>query len=377
MRITTALAACAVILLTAGGGAAASCEGVGANTHLVVLEAQDAASPLSRRRSGVLISRSGLILSVLNLEENGIGASGMLNTDPSALRVNVWSDRTPRDQAVAGVVFGYDAPRNLIAIKISDQDVARLGLDEIGFGRMSGNPPAKVCLAGFREFGGRMNVTTTGNITRLGDGGIHGILDHSAQHTQMGGAVLDPTDGGLLGVVMQSDGAVTQYLPIEYADTLISQVFIGRIMKEMDSLTSTSEEVQTAVGWSHHITRNDRSLGTLQIRFFFEQYASNLIVDVVRISTELTGTDRDGNQGAKVLGTPDEARDDIVVDGKNYVQYIADRHFTRAANQGFRSIDTIRISLIAQFRAQDGAGHVLRSRTAVFELPIDIIPRVQ
>jgi hypothetical protein len=376
MRIAASITAIALSLLTAGGAAAASCEGVGADTHVVVLEAMDATSPLSRRRSGVLISSSGLILSVLNLEDDGIGAAGMLNTAASALRVNVWTGGTPRNQAVAGVVFGYDAPRNLIAIKISDQDVARLGLEEIRFGRMSGNPPAQVCLAGFREFGDRMNVTTTGNIARLGDGGIHGILDHSAQHTQMGGAVLDPA-GGLLGIVMQSDGAITRYLPIEYADTLISQVFIGRIMKEMDSLTSTSEEVQTAVGWSHHITRNDRNSGALQIRFFFEQYASNLIVDVVRISTELTGTDKYGNQRAKVLGTPDEARDDISVDGKNYVQYIADRHFARAANQGFRSIDTIRISLIAQFRAQDGRALDLRSRSAVFELPIDIIPMVR
>lgn len=356
-----------------GGPAAAQCPGLTPETHLVVLDAENPTSRMNGPRTGILVSGSGLILSVLNREPGGIDATDMLNMAVNDLRVNVWSDQVPRQDSAAGVIFGHDARRNLIAIKISDQDVARLGLTEIRFGRLADLPRSRVCIAGFREAGDRLHVASTGDIRAGNGGGIHGVLDHRARHSEMGGAVLDPSDGGLLGIVVEENGDATQFLPIEFADTLMSQVFIGRIMKEMDALVSTSEQVRTAVGWSHHITRQSQRPASLQIRFFFEQYASNLSVRAVRIVTELTGT-RDGRPGVNVDGSLDELRDTVVVTPPhaNYIEYMADRHFERAVARGFTHIDTIRIELIAQLQSHGDTTPELQSRRTVFELPIDI-----
>ncbi len=272
----------------------------------------DAGSFLSTPRTGILVSDRGLILTVRRVNSPGApndpSAVDMLGMQIDDLSVNV-STKEDGDTA-NGVIIGHDWPRNLVLIKIQEDDVARLGLVPAPAAGFSGKSGGLVCLLGYRD--GDPNEAT-GPLQARSTGDIRWEVDHTADISELGGAVIAPETGALVGIVESRTGNVTRYLPIEFADTLMSQVFIARIIREMENLISISEDVSTAMNWTYQILPNDEP-GEYDIRFFFDQDTDRLKFDTVEASTRLWGVDPEGEPGVSVPTDTANAKDDLDVD---------------------------------------------------------------
>jgi hypothetical protein len=241
----------------------------------------------------------------------------------------------------------------------------------VGF---TGGGTTDVCVVGFREFEpGKFHAEPRHKITRTAGSDILWHLGFRADLPEMGGAVIDPADGSLLGIIVGSAGDSTDFLPIEFADTLLSQVFIARIMRDMDSLMATKDLVQSGVGWNYQILNSAGSAenpADFQIRFFLQRYSTDLPISNVEVSTLLWGTDSDGNTDISVQTSRDDRPDTLPLENQNFVEYSASKYIDRAKNLGFRSIDRIRVSLIPKFKRPAGHPGNDEKKKTVFEFQI-------
>ena len=347
--------------------------------HVVAVQSDDPTSPLRNLRTGILLTDTGIVLTVLNpsLAEPTVNGADLLATDISQLTVKVFSNDLGADDAVTGVVFGNDWRRNLVVIKLAQADVAKLAVEPLALVGFTGGATSDVCIVGFKETEpDTYTALATDGIPRMPGTKILWTMDLRTATSQTGGAVIDPADGSLLGIIVGQRGDTTDYLPIEFADTLLSQVFIARIMRDMDSLMATKEVVQSGVGWTYQILTLPDAVENpedLQIRFFLQRYSTDLQISAVNVSTQLWGTDENGDTDISVKPPEDYKPAPLQLENQNFIRYSAADMIAFARNQGFKSIERIRVSLIPKFTGPASAAANAANRRTVFELPISII----
>ncbi|WP_162683478.1 hypothetical protein [Rhodobacteraceae bacterium DSL-40] len=352
--------------------------------QVVMLASDEAGAILHDPRTGVLVSESGLVLSILNLSATAteINATDLLEAPLEKLKVQTWSDIVDRPAAAAGIIIGHDWRRNLVLVKIPDDEVTRLELVPATLAGFNDSSQDAVCLIGFRQNNqNRYRAEVPASVNPRPGLDIRWTVEHKIEREEIGGGIFDSIGGALLGIVESQDGDETRYLPVEYADTLMSQVYIALIMRQMDDLIRTSEQVQTGINWTYQIIggSSDNEGGQrLHIRFFFDQYTDELAFDTVEVSTTLWGIDSRGERDISVALSAEDAREPVnLKEGSNYFDYYADKLFKKAQALGFTRLDRIRIKLKPAFHYPSGWRNSGPERRTSFELPISIDLKVE
>lgn len=352
--------------------------GIAVTRHVVAVMSEDPTSPLHNLRTGILLTDTGIVLTVLNpsLQDRTVDGANLLASNISQLKVKVFSNDLAVEDAVTGVIFGNDWRRNLVVIKLAPADVTKLAIQPLALVGFTGGATSDVCIVGFKETEpATYTALATDGIPRMPGREIQWVMTHRTDISEVGGAVIDPADGSLLGIIVGQSGETTDYLPIEFADTLLSQIFIARIMRDMESLMATKEVVQSGVGWTYQLlTRPDAAENPedFQIRFFLQRYSTDLQISAVDVSTLLWGTDKNGNTDISVTAPEEYRPAPLPLENQNFIRYSAADMIAFARNQGFKSIERIRVSLIPKFTGP--ASHAANAANkTVFELPISII----
>lgn len=338
--------------------------------QVVLIDASDAGGPVKGERTGILVTDNGVVLSALRRgdADRDLGTQAMLGHDLATLKVRVRSATTSTDVSVEGLIFGYDARRNLLVIKITPEDVKRLGLKKAPIVGFAATAPDEVCLVGFRREGASVRAQVSdGLVPKLGPD-IRWSFRYDKYYEETGSAVLDARTGDLVGIVTEQVDSETRYLPIEYADTVLSQVFLTRIVRELEQLNRTASDLQTTVGWTYQIIETTDGVPT--IRFIFEQYARGLVVNQVRITTRLVGTHESEGAGDVKLADP-EFGPVILEGGQNYVDYTPVRFLEQATMLGYLSIEAMSVILYVEFKVPDGLKPIQSTRTT-YKIPFKI-----
>ena len=173
--------------------------------HVVAVQSDDPTSPLRNLRTGILLTDTGIVLTVLNpsLAEPTVNGADLLATDISQLTVKVFSNDLGAGDAVTGVVFGNDWRRNLVVIKLAQADVAKLAVEPLALVGFTGGATSDVCIVGFKETEpDTYTALATDGIPRMPGTKILWTMDLRTATSQTGGAVIDPADGSLLGIIV-------------------------------------------------------------------------------------------------------------------------------------------------------------------------------
>lgn len=251
--------------------------------HVVRIEITPPDPAAPQTASGVIVSNSGLVLSDYRmLETAGVLPNNLLNRDQiEAVTFAIPHRLDAEGNPMQAQLIGFDWRRNLILLKMPPIDPNETELKEAPLARAPVRHQELVCPVGYVQEGAGYSARVASDpLTATIGTGIYRSLARDANafpNSQYGGPVLrgaPPHD--LVGMLVYSpNGSPQRFLPIEYADTLLSQLFISRIARDVDEFRSISKEMRTRFSWGFQILKNDpyngddrNQITDLKIRFF-------------------------------------------------------------------------------------------------------------
>lgn len=399
------LRATAPVLLATLGGAAigATCADVppaDLASHVVMLEADNPSDPNigDQHATGIIVSDSGLVLTAFDLiEQLGVRANDLFSMTAEELQDNVrirlpqLRDTSGQLPEITATILGHDWRRNLLLLKMPPIATLSNGLAAATLTRRTMVPGERVCFMGFRqsEQTQAFAPVLTANAQTWPTAEINWRAEgQTVFNSEMGGAVLDQ-ENALVGMLVGQDGQAALFLPIEYADTLLSQLFISRIMRDLENFQSVSDQIKTGVTFGFQILDNQTTalqdtdqFPALIIRFFFNQHIARdsnqtLTLRQVDVLTRAWGLRKDPDQGEvtqEIAIHGDAATEAIRIDsGSNYFDYDATDFLELAQKQGFSELTGIRLKLAPvfalgkkKFEPRDG-----RVQDSIFEIPLN------
>ncbi|MDJ0995050.1 MAG: hypothetical protein QNI90_15845, partial [Dinoroseobacter sp.] len=346
--------------------------------------------------TGTIVSNNGLVLShYWALEAAGIQPNSLLDRDQlETLKFTIPHRRDASAAPMQAQLIGFDWRRNLILLKMPPIASTEAGLREASLSRVPVRRREAVCPVGFvadPDGGGdkyRVKVADDPFLVTTGSGIYNAISEPAAQfpNSQSGGPVLrgvPPYD--LVGMLVNSpNGTEQRFLPIEYADTLLSQLFISQIAREVDEFRLISDEMRTRFSWDFHVLQNDRyksddppnTITDLKIRFFatphFIQASSptNRSLLSFKVSATYEGAILDNSDNSRVASLNFE--DELDVNGTDsgyFFDYIGNRDITALRNAGFKEVNNLSISFYPVYREGDKRIEE-RQQTRKFDIPL-------
>jgi hypothetical protein len=331
-----------------------------ARHHVVLLEyqhrADNGALLETTRSTGTLVSETGLVLTSYSLLlDADMGPQKLLShssgsPSPRALSVDVWAtEKTDNAPNARGIVIGHDWRRDLLLVKIPHSSVLELGLIAPQLARDPVQIRDRICLAGFLEQGAgyaAIPSEDTHSVTAR-DQVKWKINGYAPSRPEAGSAVLDHRDGTLLGLLVADyDDAV--FLPIEFADRLLSQVFISDILEEMASFERFQDELRGGVIWNFRIMRwpSSHSDPEILIRFFSKPMYPSRTVCAVEVSSRVQGIDKDGNENYVGLEGFESKAFLPIPRTEHYAEHLLSDYVDLAGNLGFQKLNYVEFTLL-------------------------------
>lgn len=205
--------------------------------HVMLLEARGSGGKDPRHASGVLVHSSGLVLTTfalikdLELKDNkklelmGLMDEGTL----TEFNINLIAPVALKQKAT---ILGFDSRRSILLLKVSLSNDDALQPIPVSSRSMKGE--LDLCFVGYDEDG----MVPTVKSAQSGESttGVHWRTDIGVDARTLGGAVIRQENGELAGLISNNSDGGTEFLPIEFTDTLLSQLFIARIVSYMEPL---------------------------------------------------------------------------------------------------------------------------------------------
>lgn len=351
--------------------------------HVVLLQVErtDRDDIPVRNGTGIVVTETGLVLTTWDLlgDLRPVQLIEAQDNEPGKLAdFSELAKITGPDTNVPAVIYGYDWHRNLLLLKME-------GLDdrepvEIARGRI--RPNVWACAIGFDD-NRDVPPSIARRVVRNNDKDFTFRLDqHAMDNTSVGGAVIDQASGELIGVLVDGEA---DFLPVQFVDTLLSQLFISRIMRDLEHIRTVSDELRTGISWGFQIVESDLSdlsgeNSKLKLRLYFNKHSSDTDLVQVCIFSKIFGLKKEGFDPS--VSDSVEWTDDVtgfqsvpIERGVPHVNYDADafQYLKLARNQEFHTLKSISISILPQFSGDEMecSPRMAATRSPVkFEIPI-------
>ena len=350
----------------------------------------------SVERTGVIVSQNGMILTeiglVLDLLDDGAMGNRDISLlfDPRRLADTIQIEMTNTQdgrlaETVQVTVLGFDIARRLLLLKVPvvDQgyDPPAIQLSDFKIGNSR-----SVCTTGFKPDDSQpMHWTLTTNdepilLSATGDITWRN-RDVPIDDAYLGGAVFDESDGSLIGIVIDNRFG-TSIVPIHYADTVLSQLFLSSLIEQLNDVKSAATEFRKGVNFDFVVLYDDANalvrctagvpppvepefveFPDMQLRIFYQRLSTSggqrrLQLDSIRVRASVDGIGPDG------LDDRHDADDqEIPVSAQlPYVEFSAAPILESARRAGFGNLYTLHVTLTPRFKLQSSATPVQSRR---------------
>lgn len=177
-------------------------------------------------------------------------------------------------------ILGVDVRRSLLLLKISILSQDDVDLEPVPVSSRSMKGELALCFVGYEkdEKAPTINSVHSSKSTT----GVHWRTnDLEVDTSALGGAVIRQETGELGGLISNTNGGGTDFLPIEYTDTLLSQLFIARIVSYMEPL-------QWKLDWNLEVQMNeDQTVLIIEAKHYM---GGGPKVDFIKLAIQCVGT---------------------------------------------------------------------------------------
>ena len=335
--------------------------------HVVYLQAERTGQTSAKNATGILVAETGLVLTTFELIENlGVKIATKELLDPKELNRKI-TIKLPHwkvgGQSAVAWIIGHDWRRGVLLLKIPLDGENSPAKKPVPLSRKLINSIKSVCFVFYRKTGATTKLMVSREPAEIE--GTHQITWSASHETrdlsELGGAVLNAADGTLVGMSMRTsdDTKSTNFLPIEFADTLLSQVFIAKIMRELDEFRAISNHIKAGVVWSYQIYKNRtqdlQSQGLkskLKIRFYFTQHLPDfptVKLEEVGIKATVSGV-IDNSKIVEFVNVSNINEAFLEPDhSKGFIEFNARNYVKAAKKQGYNSLHAIVVTLSPEF----------------------------
>lgn len=283
----------------------------GIQNSVVLLEALR--GPDASKRSGIVVSSNGMILTDFGLIRELLGDDMSIMFDPTSLldhiRIELTHDGSgPIGSPLEPKIAGFDIARNLLLLKVGASSREKV-IPKISISNHDPTQPMTVCVAGFKN---QTNTFAPSSDPFL----IKGTGDISWETTDVpitdltaGSAVYSPDGGEILGMVVS--GNPFKVIPIHFADTILSNIFLADLIREVQDIKKSAIEFQAGITYDFKVLEDTVNIRDADEESFLEFPDFNVRVFVqrlsrsrgkldnikrIRVKPKVSGTTKDGDE---------------------------------------------------------------------------------